>query len=96
MFGKKINHELLLIELKRPSITINRDTERQAQEYRDELNVYFPNQKIEIILMGGKVKQNINSQNTNESIKYLSYIDVIGSARSRLEWMLEELKRDIS
>ncbi len=93
LFGRNITRTLTLIEFKRPSYTINRDTERQALEYRDELNQYFHNQKIEIILLGGKVKGLIHSQNERSDVSYRTYLDVISMARQKLEWLLEELKK---
>uniref|UniRef100_UPI0040472996 ATP-binding protein n=2 Tax=Roseivirga sp. TaxID=1964215 RepID=UPI0040472996 len=92
--GRKINKELLLIEFKRPDFTLNRDTERQALEYRDELNTYFHNQHIEIVLLGGRIKQNISSHNEREDVKFRTYLDLISVARNRLEWLIEELKKE--
>lgn len=92
LLGRKLNKELVLFEFKKPSFTITRDTERQALEYRDELNTYFHNQHIEIVLLGGKVKQNISSHNEREDVKFRTYMDIISVARNRLEWLLDELK----
>lgn len=94
LFGRNITRTLTLIEFKRPSFTLNRDTERQALEYRDELNQYFHNQNIDIILLGGKVKGVINAQNERGDVLYKTYVDVIGMARQKLEWLLEELKKE--
>lgn len=90
--GKMINKRLLLIEFKRPSFTLTRDTESQAQQYKDELGEYFGNQPIDVILIGGKIDKKI--RDIKDDIKYMTYIDCISSARNRLEWMIEELKRE--
>ena len=90
--GRTISRRLLLIEFKRPSFTLTRETESQAQQYRDELGDYFGNQPIDIILMGGKIDKSIKS--TQSDIKYMSYLDCVSSARNRLEWMIEELKKE--
>ena len=79
--SRKIDRELLLIEFKKIDFTLTRDTEKQAQEYRDELAIYFSNQPIEIILLGGRVKQNIRL--IDETIKYITYIDLISTASDR-------------
>ncbi|KAA3612174.1 MAG: hypothetical protein DWQ05_19420 [Calditrichaeota bacterium] len=92
LFGRKLNRELVLFELKRPDFTLNRETEKQALEYRDELNTYFHNQHIEIVLLGGRIKQNISSHNEREDVKFRTYLDMISTARNRLEWLLNELK----
>ena len=91
LLGKSLSNELVLIEFKRPNFTLNRDSERQALEYRDELNVYFHNQHIDIILLGGRVIKNISSHNERDDVKFRTYIDIIGTARARLEWLINEL-----
>lgn len=92
LLSRKIDKNLLLIEFKKPDFTLTRDTERQALEYRDELAIYFSNQPIEIILLGGRIKQNIRI--VDDNIKYITYLDLISKARNRLEWLLEELKNE--
>tara|TARA_R110001592_G_scaffold362726_1_gene677873 strand:- start:109 stop:1863 length:1755 start_codon:yes stop_codon:yes gene_type:complete len=94
LFGRNITRSLILIEFKRPSFTLNRDTEAQALKYRDELNVYFHNQKIEIILLGGKVKGIISSQNERGDVLYRTYVDLISVARQKLIWLIDELKKE--
>lgn len=93
LVGRKFDRSLVLVEFKRPSYTLNRDTERQALEYRDDLNVYIHNQVIEIILLGGKVKQNISSHNERRDVKFRTYKDIIGRARTHLMWLVEELSK---
>lgn len=93
LFGRNLSRQLCLIEFKRPSFTLTRDTERQAIEYRDDLNTYYHNQKIEIILLGGRVKENISSHNEREDVQFRTYIDIIGVARQKLIWLIDELKR---
>lgn len=92
LFGRTLSRKLCLIEFKRPDFTLTRETEKQAIEYRDDLNVYFHNQKIEIILLGGRVKQNISSHNEREDINFRTYIDIISVARQKTEWLINELK----
>ncbi|MEQ6120409.1 ATP-binding protein [Reichenbachiella sp. MALMAid0571] len=91
LFGRNITRSLVLIEFKRPSFTLNRDTEAQALKYRDELNTYFHNQKIEILLLGGKVKDVISSHNERGDVLYRTYVDIISVARQKLEWLISEL-----
>ena len=89
--AKTTTKQLLLIEFKRPNFTWTRETESQAQRYRDELGEYFGNKPIDIILMGGKIDKAIKT--VQPDIKYMSYLDCISSARNRLEWMLDELRK---
>ena len=94
LVGRKYDRTLVLVEFKRPSFTLTRDTERQALEYRDDLNIYAHNQRIEIILLGGKVKQNISSHNERKDVVFRTYTDIVGQARTHLIWLVEELKRN--
>ncbi|MFW5983140.1 MAG: ATP-binding protein [bacterium] len=92
LFGRNITRSLVLIEFKRPSYTLNRDTEAQALKYRDELNTYFHNQKIEIMLLGGRVKDIISSHNERGDVLYRTYVDLISVARQKLQWLINELE----
>lgn len=94
LFGRTLSRKLCLVEFKRPNFTLSRDTEKQAIEYRDELNTYFHNQKIEIILIGGKVKQNISSHNERDDVNFRTFIDLISVARQKTQWLIEELKQN--
>lgn len=92
-FARTLSKQLFLIEFKRPNFTLTRDTEYQAIKYRDDLNTYFHNQKIEILLLGGRVKEGISSHNERQDVSFRTYIDIISVARQRLEWLLNELKQ---
>jgi len=94
LFGRTLSRKLCLVEFKRPNFTLSRDTEKQAIEYRDELNTYFHNQKIEIILIGGKVKQNISSHNERDDVNFRTFIDLISVARQKTQWLIDELKQN--
>jgi len=79
-----------VIELKRPSHTIDRDDEAQAIKYRDDLQNKL--QRIQILLIGkGKVTA-MNSVNERENITVLSYAELIAIARKRVMWLIRELK----
>lgn len=91
LFGRTLSKKLCLIEFKRPSVTLTRDTEKQAIEYRDDLNTYFHNQKIEITLLGGRVRENISSHNERDDVYFRTYIDIISVARQKLVWLIDEL-----
>lgn len=90
LLGRKLSKSLLLIEFKRPSFKLTRDSERQAMQYKDELGLYFGNTPIEIILLGGTIDGNIKEVQGN--VRYLTYRDIISIARQRLEWLINELK----
>ena len=92
--GEDILRRHLLIEFKRPSETIGRDAENQAIKYRDDLNTVIHNKKIIILIIGGKVDPTISSHNERDNVSLLSYTDLISTARTQLEWLLQELKTE--
>jgi hypothetical protein len=78
----------LLIEFKRPSKTINRDDETQAQKYRDDFGTRFHPMKIWLI--GGSVDRSLRL-NAGNDIGYFSYADLIGRARGEVDWLMRSL-----
>lgn len=91
LLNKGYKNSYLLVEFKRPIITIERDHERQAIEYRDDLKGYIHNGDIDIIVLGGKVNPIIS--NDVKNLKSMSFDELIAEARTQLEWLLDELKR---
>lgn len=91
--GENVLRQHLLIEFKRPSSIIGRETEKQALEYRDDLNTVIHGSKINIILLGGSVNRVISSQNEREDVKFMTYRELISNARTQLDWLLKELKK---
>jgi hypothetical protein len=94
--GMNVLRKYLLIEFKKPSLTIGRDAEKQALEYRDDLNSVIHNQHIQIMVIGGEVDPKISSHNEREDVQLLSYTDVISNARTQLDWLLKELREERS
>lgn len=78
----------LLIEFKRPSKTINRDDDTQAQKYRDDLGIKF--HPMRLLLIGGAVDKSLRL-NPGKDVEYFSYADVLGRARSEINWLLGSL-----
>ena len=66
--------------MKRPSHTIDRD------DLQNQL------QKIEILLIGKGKTPAMSAINERENIRVPSYLEVIATARSRLTWLIRELK----
>ncbi len=92
LLSQDITRKYLLIEFKKPKDSVGREAESQALIYRDELNEYLHNQKIEIMVIGGKVDKTISSLNERPDVKFLSYADVLSNARTLLDWLVAELK----
>ncbi|MBL7918922.1 MAG: ATP-binding protein [Bacteroidia bacterium] len=88
------NREHLLIEFKKPTETIGREAEKQALEYRDDLNSVLHNKKINIMIIGGKVDPSISSHYERPDVKFLTFVDVIANSRAKLEWLINELKTE--
>jgi len=89
--GMAFNRERLLIEFKRPSHTLSRADEAQAQRYRDELSIMFPNDRISVKLIGGGIGDKIRQQNNAADLTYHSYTELISNARANYEWLIKEL-----
>lgn len=89
--GMAFNRERLLIEFKRPSHTLTRIDEAQAQRYRDELLTMFPNDRIIVKLIGGRTNDKIRQQNNASNMTYHSFTEIISNARANYEWLINEL-----
>lgn len=84
--------KMLLIEFKRPSHTLTRDDKNQAEKYRDDLVPLF-SKHIEILVLGGRRKEGLPVAPDNGTTKLVSFVEIISSARNRLEWLVNELSR---
>ena len=94
--GMAFNRERLLIEFKRPSHTLTRNDEAQAQRYRDELSTMFPNDRIIVKLIGGNTGDKIKQQNNANDLTYHSFTEIISNARANYEWLINELTQSNS
>jgi len=93
LLSTNYSKKYILIELKRPNHDLSRENEAQALEYRDEINVYFPSSKIEIILLGRGLKKGISQHNLGGDVKFMSYRELATEARNQVSWILEEYKK---
>jgi hypothetical protein len=80
----------LLIEFKRPSLTVGRDAESQALKYADTLSAQL-GISLDILIIGGQVDAKLQSDYSGKRTKFLSYRIVIANARTQLEWLLKQL-----
>ena len=80
----------LLIEFKRPSITVGRDAEHQATKYADSLTGKL-GMALEILVIGGEVDTKLQEAYTGKKTRFASYRTVIASARTQLQWLLSEM-----
>jgi hypothetical protein len=77
----------VLIEFKRPSHTITRDDQLQAEKYRDSLKQFRP---MEILLIGKDHDPALTSDHP-PYIRVVSYAAAISRARAELDWLLKQL-----
>lgn len=87
--AQRLSGEYLLIEFKRPSDDITRDNQRQAAEYRDDLEPRFG--AIEILLLGKARDATTQPQNDLPRLKVFGYEALVSSARTQLDWLLRQL-----
>lgn len=80
----------LLVEFKRPSITVGRDAENQAIKHADTLSGQL-GVSLDILIVGGKVDERLQSDYSGKRTKFLAYRAVIANARTQLEWLLRQL-----
>lgn len=82
----------LLIEFKRPSHTITRDDENQAEKYRDDLTPNFG--AMNIMVIGKDVDPKISTHYESKDIQLLAYSNIISQARLQLQWLIDELTQE--
>lgn len=90
LLAQDVPDRMLLIEFKRPSITLTREHQSQAKEYRDDLLSYFRGATIDVLLIGGKVSDSIHSPIDGDT-RFTSYVESINKARTQLDWLLGEI-----
>ncbi len=87
--SQRLSGEYLLIEFKRPSDHITRDNQRQAAEYRDDLEPRFGS--IEILLLGKARDVTAQPHNDPPRLKVFGYEALVSAARTQLDWLLRQL-----
>lgn len=83
----------VLIEFKRPSVTVGRDAGLQVQKYADSIREQT-SWDIGCVVIGGKVDP-IVEQN-QQGIRYMAFSSLISTARESLEWLLAGLTSRLS
>jgi len=79
----------LLIEFKRPVITLDYDDKAQAERYRGKLKRYAD--PIDIIVFGGKRRDDMVALHENGQIRMTTYTELISRAESEHKWLLDTL-----
>lgn len=82
----------LLVEFKEPRHSISREDEAQAISYRDDLRKKF--ERIEVVVIGAGRPSRTDASFSPPGLTVMSYEALIGGARSRLEWLLRQLRQE--
>lgn len=90
--GGNMLRQHLLIEFKKPSITVGRDAEAQAKKYADVLTGRL-GMSLEIMVVGGEVDPKLQDEYTGKKTKFLAYRAILAGARTQLEWLLSQLNQ---
>ena len=93
LLSANVENRHLLIEFKRPSLTVGREAESQAHTYADTLSGQL-GISLEILIIGGQVDPKLQSDYSGKRTKFLSYRAVIANARTQLEWLLRQLNQN--
>lgn len=80
----------LLVEFKRPSLSITRQHEAQATTYRDELVTRLSG-GIDVLLIGRQRARASDRTWVPEGLTVTSYADLVSRARTELTWLLAQL-----
>ena len=80
----------LLIEFKKPTLTVGRDAESQAKKYADTLTGKL-GMPLEILIIGGEVDAKLVDEYTGKKTKFASYRAVIATAKTQLDWLIAQL-----
>lgn len=87
--AQRLSGEYLLIEFKRPSKDITRDDQRQAAEYRDDLEPRFGS--IDLLLLGKARDATAQPHNDAPRLRVFGYEALVSTARTQLDWLLRQL-----
>ncbi len=87
---KDYKKDFTLVEVKRPGHPIRRADESKVLAHRDDLMLLFPKNKIDILLIGDRIKEN-TKLNLGENSKFISYEELVSNAKSQTKWLNESL-----
>ena len=90
LLAANIENRHLLVEFKRPSLTVGRVAESQAVIYADTLAGQL-GINLDILIVGGQVDPKLQSDFSGKRTKFLAYRAVIATARTQIEWLLRQL-----
>ena len=90
LLAANVDNRHLLVEFKRPSLTVGREAESQAVTYADTLSGEL-GIAPDILIVGGTVDPKLQPDFSGKRTKFIAYRAVIATARTQLEWLLRQL-----
>lgn len=90
LLAANVENRHLLVEFKRPELTVGRAAESQAIMYADTLTGQL-GIGLDILIVGGQVDPKLQAEYSGKRTKFLAYRAVIATARTQLEWLLRQL-----
>ncbi|WP_341325869.1 ATP-binding protein [Methylotuvimicrobium sp. KM2] len=88
---QNLNGERVLIEFKRPSHALVFDDYQQAIGYRNDFHQNSIDQQINVIVMGGRLGNNLPIHERREpNVSIITFSDLISAARRQYQWLLDE------
>ncbi|RMG72938.1 MAG: ATP-binding protein [Bacteroidetes bacterium] len=82
----------LLLDFKTPDHMLDLQDRRRAKAFQEDLQVYLPGRKIDVLIIGGALGANLVHQRTHTDLRFLSYKGLISDARVQLNWLLSSLQ----
>ena len=87
------NRDILLIELKEPNKVLGENEQIQAETFKKDLGRMFPNSDVTVLILGKSISDKVDFKNSNESLLFDSYGNLVLKARNRMNWLIKELKK---
>lgn len=95
LLGSNILGHSVLIEFKRPKLSVGREAEAQAKGYADVITRKL-GISLQILVIGGEVDAGLVNEYNGSKTRFLSFRAVIANARTQLDWLLAELGKAAS
>ncbi|SDA09892.1 Histidine kinase-, DNA gyrase B-, and HSP90-like ATPase [Nitrosospira sp. Nsp18] len=89
LLNQNLSGEYLLIELKRPSHSLNHDDYTQAIAYRHDLGKHI-SATIRVLLIGGRRSPDFPQVNREPDVNVAVFDQLIATARKQLQWLLRD------
>lgn len=86
---QNLNGERLLVEFKRPNHALTFEDYQQATGYRNDFHQNGIDQQINVIIIGGRLGNNLSIQDRREpNVLIMTFSDLISAARRQYQWLL--------